>query len=189
MVLEEISYHRKDGTAIKVADVFTIGANGNKQAKNRSRVRNEYENERGILRVVSAQRRGGKQPVDLAEYAVVSKIGHKPAFEWWVPFMLRKRDRVISKLLKKYWLTTNKFGLEIPHSVKRAYDIDDETGTELWRKAITREILKVKVEYEDNEATPEEIRSGKAAGFIGFQEITCHLIFNVKMKFSRKCSW
>ena len=71
--------------------------------------------------------------------------------------------------------------------VKRAYEIDAETGTDFWRKAISKEILRVKNSYEENEATPEEIRSSEASGFVGFQEITCHLIFDVKMEFSRKC--
>ena len=60
------------------------------------------------------------------------------------------------------------FGLEVPHSVKHAYEIDAETGTDFWRKAISKEILKVKVAYEEIEVTPEEIRSGKASGFVGF---------------------
>ena len=62
--------------------------------------------------------------------------------------------------------------------VKRAYEIDAETETYFWRKAIAKEMLKVKVSYEENKATPEEIRSGEASGFVGFQEITCHLIFD-----------
>ena len=86
-----------------------------------------------------------------------------------------------------YCRTTQKFGLEVPHSVKLAYEIDAEIGTYFWRKAISKEMLKVKVAYEENEATPEEIRSGEVSGFVGFQEITCHLIFDVKMEFSRKC--
>ena len=48
-------------------------------------------------------------------------------------------------------------------------------------------MLKVKIAYVDNEATPEKLRSGEAPGFVGFQKITCHLIFDVKMYFSSKC--
>ena len=98
-----------------------------------------------------------------------------------------KRNCIISKLKKKYWRTTHKFRLEVPHSVKRAYEINAETGTYLWRKAISKEMLKVKVAYEENEAISKEIRSGEASGFVRFHEITCHFIFNVKMDVSRKC--
>jgi hypothetical protein len=122
----------------------------------------------------------------LAEYAVANKIYNEPAFAWWVPFALRKRNRVISKLQKKYWRTTHKFGIEIPCSVERARQIDEETGTDFWMKALAREMKKVKVAYEEKDETPEQVRSGEATGYIGFQEITCHLIWDVKMDFTRK---
>jgi hypothetical protein len=37
-----------------------------------------------------------------------------------------------------------------------------------------------------DEHTPEEIRAGKALKMTGYQEITCHLAFDVKMDFTRK---
>ena len=86
-----------------------------------------------------------RNPFELEEYAVANKIEHEPSFAWWVSFTLRKRNRIISKLQKKYWCTTHKFGVKVPRTVKRAYEIGEETGTELWRKAIAKEMIKVKV--------------------------------------------
>ena len=37
LVLEKISDHRKDGTAIEVSDGFTIGSNGDRQPKKKTR--------------------------------------------------------------------------------------------------------------------------------------------------------
>ena len=34
--------------------------------------------------------------------------------------------------------------------------------------------------------TPEEVRKGTAKDLIGFQEIGCHVVFDVKMMFERK---
>jgi hypothetical protein len=34
--------------------------------------------------------------------------------------------------------------------------------------------------------TPEDIRSGKAKVIIGFPEIGCHIVFDIKMDFTRK---
>ena len=46
---------------------------------------------------------------------------------------------------------------------------------------------KVKVAWKAEEKfTPEQIRSQKTNEYIGFQEIGCHLIFDVKMEFTRK---
>jgi hypothetical protein len=42
-------------------------------------------------------------PIELAEYAVVNCIAEEPAFKWWVSHMLRKRNRIISKVKSKYW--------------------------------------------------------------------------------------
>jgi hypothetical protein len=39
-------------------------------------------------------------PVEVAEYAVGNKISHEPAFCWWVPHMLKKRDRIIAAVNK-----------------------------------------------------------------------------------------
>ena len=64
--------------------------------------------------------------------------------------------------------------------------IDEETHTDFCRKEIAKGMLKVKIEYIENKANPEQVQSGEAPGLVGFQEITCHLIFNVKMDFSRK---
>ena len=37
-------------------------------------------------------------PVQMAEYAVKSEIADEPAFNWWVTEVLKRRDRVISKV-------------------------------------------------------------------------------------------
>jgi methionine synthase II (cobalamin-independent) len=34
----------------------------------------------------------------VAEYAVAKGIADEPAFAWWVPYFLKKRDNIISKL-------------------------------------------------------------------------------------------
>ena len=39
-------------------------------------------------------------PIKLAEYAVANRIDGEPAFAWWVPYTLKKRNRIISKVKK-----------------------------------------------------------------------------------------
>jgi hypothetical protein len=41
-------------------------------------------------------------PVELEEYSVGNKLIHEPAFKWWVPFTIKKRDRIISKIKSRY---------------------------------------------------------------------------------------
>ena len=42
-------------------------------------------------------------PVELAEFAVQNKIDSKPAFAWWLPYVLKKKARIIAKIKSKYW--------------------------------------------------------------------------------------
>ena len=64
-------------------------------------------------------------PVELAEFAVSSQINEEPAFAWWVRYTLQKCDRIIKKVKSaKYWKKTHKFGIELPKTVKEAYEIN-----------------------------------------------------------------
>ena len=41
-------------------------------------------------------------PVQLAEYAIASKISMDPAFDCWVTHTLKKKNRIISKVISNY---------------------------------------------------------------------------------------
>jgi hypothetical protein len=43
-------------------------------------------------------------PVQVAKYAVTAKISSEPAFAWWVNWVLKKRNRIFSKVKSNYWL-------------------------------------------------------------------------------------
>ena len=72
--------------------------------------------------------------------------------------------------------------------MQEALQIDKETGTDFWWKAIQKEMKKVMIAFEyDESLTPDQIREGLAKGsYVGFQEIRCHMIFDVKMDLTRK---
>ena len=69
-------------------------------------------------------------PLDLDEYAMANEISDEPAFNWWVKETLRHIDRITSKVKYKYWRTSHRFGIQVPKTVKEAYDIDRQSGTE-----------------------------------------------------------
>ena len=35
-------------------------------------------------------------PVEVADFVIARNIADEPAFSWWVPFSLKKRDMIIS---------------------------------------------------------------------------------------------
>ena len=121
-------------------------------------------------------------PVETAEYAVLQKIDHEPAFNWWVKHVLQKRDRIISKVkqrrAKKYARTTMKFGVECPKTVEEALAFDKKNGNTLWADAIAKEMRNVRIAF--------DIREKGASPPVGHQFIKCHMIFDVKMEDLRR---
>ena len=117
----------------------------------------------------------------MAEHTVSSCISEEPAFAWWAPSVLKKRNRIIAKIKSKYWLKTHKFGIEIPKSVLQARQIDAKNGNTLWWVAICKEMKNVRPAFEVFEGGVEQLPSG-------FQETKCHMIFDVKIgeNFCRK---
>ena len=96
--------------------------------------------------------------------------------------VVKKRYHIIGKVANKYWKTSHKFGIrgELLH-------IDKETGTDFWRRSIENKMLNLQYTFQGEEGlTTEETRKGKV--IIRFQDIKCHLIFDIKLdgKLTRK---
>ncbi len=121
-------------------------------------------------------------PLETAEYAVTMGINHAPAFNWWVPHVLRKRDQIISAVAKRsacFLKRTHKFGIEIPRTVKEALELDCYNDNTHWADAIAKEMAEVQKAF-------DILPDGKTAP-IGYQKIPCHMVFDIKMKdFKRK---
>ena len=77
-------------------------------------------------------------PAKMSKHVAAKNIDHKSTFALWLPFTLRKRNVIVSKLQKKYWRATQNFGIEVPTLVKHSYGINNEIGPEFWRKSIAK---------------------------------------------------
>jgi len=181
--VREIVDHRRDGSAVR-ADDGMITINGRQKPRRTTKGWEIcVEVQGGETEWIDLKTAKESYPVLVAEYAVANKLVSEPAFAWWVPYTLKKRDRVL-KAVNRRALTrkSEKFGLEVPSSgprgVKRAYEIDGETGTEYWGVAMKKEVgtvlpaLKV---LEPNESVPP-----------GFVRIDLMTVFDVKMDLTRK---
>ena len=122
----------------------------------------------------SVQGRKGGIPLQLAQQAVQNRISEQPAFAWWIKYVLKKGDRIVSKTASKYWQKTHKYGVRIPKSVKEALQIDKENGDTKWWDAIFQEMVNVRPDFQVHEGTNADLP-------IGYQQIKCHTIFDVKM--------
>ena len=111
-------------------------------------------------------------PLEVAQYAVDNQLQDAPAFKWWVPHTIRKRNRILKAMQKRYFRTHQKFGVELPKTVKRALEIDKETGTTFWADAIKKEMGTVMVAFDIlGEGTDKPV---------GYSFISCHIVFDVK---------
>jgi hypothetical protein len=111
-------------------------------------------------------------PVEVAEYAVAYGLAEEPAFSWWLPQTLAKRDAIISAVNGRYWRQTHKYGIRVPKSVKEAFSIDKENGDHRWAESIQKEMNNVRVAFrilEDGEEVPPTD-----------QFMNCHLVFDIK---------
>jgi hypothetical protein len=83
---------------------------------------------------------------------------------------------------------THKFGIHLLKTVEEALEINRTMNMDFWRKAINKEMSGVKITWAPTHDghTPQQVWEGKVAKFIGFQEIGCHIVFDIKMDFMRK---
>ncbi|KAL7548103.1 hypothetical protein ACHAWF_011393, partial [Thalassiosira exigua] len=167
----DIVNHRKDSTALTKENGFIKVQGGRSEC----------------IKTTKGWEMLEASPVELAEYAVAMRLDKEPVFAWWVDYVLKKRDRIIKKAKSKYWRTTHNYGIRAPKTPEEALRIDKEMGTDFWEKAMIKEVTKAKVSYElVDRCTPEEVLSDKVPALRGHQEISCHIIFDVKMDFMRK---
>ena len=116
-------------------------------------------------------------PIELAEYARAQRLHQEPAFKWWVLSVLSERQAIVSKVNARGHVT-HKHGVQVPRTVQQAYNIDERNGDTVWTKAIAKEMTNVAIAFnilEKDEDPP-----------IGYMKVTGHLIFDVKMDFTRK---
>jgi hypothetical protein len=111
--------------------------------------------------------------VETAEFAKARGIADEAAFAWWVPYTLRKRDVILSKLKARIHKTTHKYGIEVPTSQRHASATDESNGNTLWKDALAKEMTEVGVAFKVLE---EGIKVS-----VGWKNVTGHLIWDVKM--------
>ncbi|GFH48999.1 Blackbeard [Chaetoceros tenuissimus] len=186
-ILKEISDHSWDHTAIPRWDGYIKSKSEMVLKKTTKGWELLVEWKDGTMTWVPLKDLKNSNPIELAQYAVMNALEEEPAFKWWVPYTLKKRDSIVAKVKSKYWRTIHKFGIRIPKSADEAYKLDADSKTTFWTDAINKEMENVRVAFEFLAGvTPEDIRTGKERP--GYKGIPCHMIFDIKMngKFTRK---
>jgi hypothetical protein len=132
-LLDDITDFCRDDTAIDKEDAFIIMKNGVRRRKLTTKgwqLLCQWKD--GSTNWVALKDMKESYPVQVADYAIASRIEDEPAFAWWVPDVIKKRQRILSKVKTKYWQRTHKFGIRLPKTVAQAQAIDKENGDTLW---------------------------------------------------------
>ena len=172
-MLNEIIDHRKDDSAVSKEDGFVITKSGRKYPRRTTKgwqfccKWNDESTSWHTLKDVKES-----HLLQVAQYAIDNGLVDEPAFAWWVPHTVKKRDRIIRAMKKRYFRIHQKYGIQIPKSVQEARDIDRDTGTTFWMDAIRKEMK--------NCAKAFEILPEGSPIPVGHTHIDCHMIFDVK---------
>ena len=87
----------------------------------------------------------------------------------------------ISQVTFRIRRTSHKHRIEIPTSLKHAAEIDIKNRNTFWRDAIAKEMSSIGVAF-------DILETGQVAP-IGYRKTSGHIIFDVKMDFTRKARW
>ena len=181
VLMNEIIDYRTNGTELKPQDAFITTKTGTKcrwETTKGWELLIEWKD--GSTNWVSLNDIKESYPVQVAEFTLATCISMEPAFAWWVPFMLKKRNWILAKVKSKYWLRTHKFGIRIPKSVEEAKKIDEQNGDTLWWDAIGKEMKNIVPAFEVFEGVEDDIPKD-------YQFMRCHMIFDVKFGENFQC--
>ena len=178
-LLDEIIDCKRDETAIEKTDGYLVDKNGRK----RRRITTKGWKflvawKDGQQSWVPLKDIKETHPIEVAEYVKAHSLIDEPAFAWWAPYTLKKRDRVIMTVNARLRKKTHKFGIELPTSVAHAYELDRKNGNDFWRKAIAKEMGNVLIAFHilaEGEDPPMNLK-----------ELGVHIIFDIKMDLTRK---
>ena len=172
--------HKRSGDAIRMEDKYFVTKTGTKRIRPTTKgwsMLIEWAD--GRRQWVDLKLLKHSNQLQVAEYAAARGLTDEPAFAWWVPYTLRKRDVIVSAV--KARRTTHKYGIEVPRSLKEALALDAKNGNKYWSEAVGKEMGTIVVAF--------EILEPNARPPPGWTRSSGHLIFDVKMDFTRKARW
>ena len=177
-VFREIINHRKNKDAVDKADQYRDRQGKRYKVKTVRGWDLEVEWTDGTTSWLPLSKVKDSNPVDVAEYAIQNRIDHEPAFDWWCRELVKKKQRLVMAVKRRYSKAGYKFGVRVPISVTEALNIDSDEDNKLWYNAIKKEMDNVRIAFKILEAE-EKIPPG-------YLKIPCRMIFDIKMDYTRK---
>ena len=120
-LLDSIESHRSDESAVRAPDGYTKDSKGRKPKNVKTKgwdfLVKWRDGSKSWLPLCDHKE---SNLIDVAEYALANKITKEPAFAWWTPHALKKRDSIIMAVRQRATFKTNKYGIKIPKNIVEA---------------------------------------------------------------------
>ena len=115
--------HKKDGSALSSEDGYIKSKNGNMRLRQTTvgwSFHIKWKD--GTMNWVPLSTLKESNPVDVADYVMARGLESEPAFAWWVPYTLRKRDVIVSAITSRVRKRSHshKYGVAVPTSFEDA---------------------------------------------------------------------
>ena len=90
--------------------------------------------------------------MQVGEYVIACGIQDEPVFAWWDPYVMRKRDVIVSAVKAPIHRTAHKYGIEMPalgrDIVQNARDLDRKNGNTLWMDLLAKEMGNLNIAFQ-----------------------------------------
>jgi hypothetical protein len=177
-LMEGIVDHKTDGHAVEPADMY-IKNGSNKKVRKTTKGWNlcvEWKDETTSWeRLVDLKE---SNPVEVAECAAAKSLLDTPDFVCWAPHVIKKRSRIFAAVTNHYHKPTHKFGIEVPKSWDDCVRLDKENDNTIWKDMVRKEMKNVRIAF--------KIINGEESVPPTYQDIRCHMLFDVKMEAFRR---
>jgi hypothetical protein len=147
IMLQDIVGHNTDGHAVERADMY-IKVGSNRQI--RKTTKGWHLCVKWKDGTTSWERLADLKEsnhVEVAEYSATKNLHDEPDFAWWLPHLLKKRNRIIAAMNKRYHKRTHKFGIQVPKTWDEAVKLNETNGNTLWQDAIRKEMNNVCIAF------------------------------------------
>ena len=188
-LLHQIVDHKSSGEAIKIEDKYYKTRTGKRRMRETTvgwSFLVQWGD--GSRQWIDLKVLKESNPVQVGEYVISRGIQNEPAFAWWVPYTMRKRDVIVSAIKTRLRRTTHKYGIEMPmtarttdEAVRMGRELDIKNGDTFWMDALHKEMGALVVAF-------EMLEHGEKAP-PGWYKSTGHIVWDVKMDFTRKARW
>lgn len=175
--------HRRQGNAVSKGNRYVTMRNGQKKLR-QSTAGWDFKVKFTSGREQWMQLKDLKEinPVEVAEYVAARGLIDEVAFQWWVPYTLRKKASIIAAVKgRAVKRKTHKYGVQVPTSVEEAFELDAANGNTLWQDALALEMSSIG-------AAIRILPFGQKPP-PGYIKASGHIIWDVKMDLRRKARW